>query len=205
MLSCNSVSPFNYVDIVVELLCSSLYVAPLQRKNHASISIIIYCLNCNWHHPLYFYLVGSLLLIVNIHMMEDWPIQTTYVVSWNAMMIELIEHGCFDETLNCFEMMELDGIFPDSITFICGLLACRSKGAIDKGWDLHSWIINYPYLVKWHRLSLVLSLMIYTCWDGKYYILFVLWNALKNSLAFIIFQVTFYRLLVAWRVFSRSN
>ena len=58
---------------------------------------------------------------------------TTYVVSWNAMMIELIEHGCFDETLNCFEMMELDGIVPDSITFICGLLACRSKGAIDKG------------------------------------------------------------------------
>ena len=58
------------------------------------------------------------------------------MVSWNAMMIELIEHGCFDETLNCFEMMELDGIVPDSITFICGLLSsylCRSKGAIDKG------------------------------------------------------------------------
>ena len=35
---------------------------------------------------------------------------TTDVVSWNAMMIELIEHGCFDETLNCFQMMELDGV-----------------------------------------------------------------------------------------------
>ena len=49
------------------------------------------------------------------------------------MMIELIEHDFFDETLNCFKMMELDGIVPNSITFICGLLACRSKGAIDKG------------------------------------------------------------------------
>ena len=39
----------------------------------------------------------------------------------------------FDETLNCFEMMKLDGIVPDSLTFICGLLACHSKGAIDKG------------------------------------------------------------------------
>ena len=58
---------------------------------------------------------------------------TTNVVSWNAMMIELIEHGCFDETLNCFEMMELDGIVPDSITFIYCLLACRSKDAIDNG------------------------------------------------------------------------
>ena len=52
---------------------------------------------------------------------------TTVVVSWNAMRTELIEHGCFDETLNCFEMMELDGIVPDSITFICGLLTCRCR------------------------------------------------------------------------------
>ena len=61
---------------------------------------------------------------------------TRVVVSRKAMRIKLIEHGCFDETLNCFEMMELDGIVPDSITFICGLLSsylCRSKGAIDKG------------------------------------------------------------------------
>ena len=58
------------------------------------------------------------------------------------MIIELIEHGYFDETLNCFEMMELDGIFPDSITFICGLQACCSKGAIDRGREMHSWIIK---------------------------------------------------------------
>ena len=35
---------------------------------------------------------------------------TRDVVSWNAMMTGLIEHGCFDETLNCFQMMELDGV-----------------------------------------------------------------------------------------------
>ena len=45
------------------------------------------------------------------------------------MMTGLIEHGYFDETLNSFEMMELDGIVADSITFICVLQACRSKGA----------------------------------------------------------------------------
>ena len=75
---------------------------------------------------------------------------TRDVVSWHAMMTWLIEHGCFDETLNCFKMMELDDIlnFPDSITFICGLRACRSKGAIDKGREMHSGIINYPYL-RW--------------------------------------------------------
>ena len=71
-------------------------------------------------------------LIVEAEYMFQMVLNTD-VISWNAMMIDLIEHGCFDETLNCFEMMELDGIVPDSITFICGLLACRSKGVIDKG------------------------------------------------------------------------
>ena len=58
------------------------------------------------------------------------------------MITGLIEHGYSDETLNSFEMMELDGIVPDSITFICGLQACRSKGAIDKGREIHSRIIK---------------------------------------------------------------
>ena len=33
---------------------------------------------------------------------------TTVVVSGKAMRIKLIEHGYFDETLRCFEMMELE-------------------------------------------------------------------------------------------------
>ena len=34
------------------------------------------------------------------------------------MRIELIEHGWFDETLNCFEKTELDDIVPDSIAYL---------------------------------------------------------------------------------------
>ena len=49
------------------------------------------------------------------------------------MTRELIEHGCFDETLICFHMLEIDGMVPNSIPFICGILASRSKGVIGKG------------------------------------------------------------------------
>ena len=55
-------------------------------------------------------------------------------------MTGLIEYGCFVETLNCFEIMGVDGRVPDSITFICVLQACRSKGVIDRGKEMHSWI-----------------------------------------------------------------
>ena len=35
--------------------------------------------------------------------------------------------------INCFHMLEIDGMVPEYIPFICGLLACRSKGVIGKG------------------------------------------------------------------------
>ena len=48
--------------------------------------------------------------------------------------------------------------------FICGLLACRSKGVIGKAEScIHGY--NYPYLDKCQSLYLVLSLIIYTCGD----------------------------------------
>ena len=48
--------------------------------------------------------------------------------------------------------------------FICGLLACHSKGIIGKA---ESCIrgYNYPYLAKCQSLYLVLSLIIYICGD----------------------------------------
>ena len=76
--------------------------------------------------------------------MEDvfQTLLTIDVVSGNAMMIELIEHGCF-------QMLEIDGIVFDSITIICALLACRSKSVIGKGKELlHSWIISIIILLN---------------------------------------------------------
>ena len=46
-----------------------------------------------------------------------------------------------------------------------------SKGVIAKRFVFIDY--NYPYLAKCHHLYLILSLMIYTCRDGKYYILFI--------------------------------
>jgi pentatricopeptide repeat protein len=68
---------------------------------------------------------------------------TRDVVSWNAMMSGLVEHGFLDESLNCLDkMMNVNGISPDAISFASGLQACGSKGAIDKGRDIHAWIIK---------------------------------------------------------------
>ena len=48
------------------------------------------------------------------------------------------EHECCKEALACFEQMQTDGVFPNSVTLICCLKACSVIGAIDKGRELHA-------------------------------------------------------------------
>eukprot|EP00250_Pteridium_aquilinum_P005690 c15743_g1_i1 orf=1-1287(-) len=48
------------------------------------------------------------------------------IASWNALISGYAEHGHCEEVLECFDQMQLDGISPDSVTFLCGLKACGS-------------------------------------------------------------------------------
>ena len=41
------------------------------------------------------------------------------VVSWNALVSGYSLHGCGNNVLDCLEKMELEGLSPNGITFIC--------------------------------------------------------------------------------------
>eukprot|EP00250_Pteridium_aquilinum_P017876 c23816_g3_i1 orf=860-1291(+) len=55
------------------------------------------------------------------------------VVSWNALIAGYMKKAHGEKALHIFEKMQLDGVSPNSITFICGLKACASIEAIHKG------------------------------------------------------------------------
>ncbi|KAI5067654.1 hypothetical protein GOP47_0018182 [Adiantum capillus-veneris] len=59
------------------------------------------------------------------------------VVSWTALISGYAECGHGEEALDCFEKMKADGVSPNATTFICGLKACSSIGAMEKGEGLH--------------------------------------------------------------------
>ena len=48
------------------------------------------------------------------------------VVSWNALVTGYSLHGCGKDVLDCLEKMQLEGLSPNAITFICILKACCS-------------------------------------------------------------------------------
>ncbi|KAI5055365.1 hypothetical protein GOP47_0030510 [Adiantum capillus-veneris] len=59
-------------------------------------------------------------------------------VSWNLLITGYVENGQHEEALTCLELMKLEGIFADAVTFIGGLKACRSLGALSKGVQIHA-------------------------------------------------------------------
>ncbi|KAI5065698.1 hypothetical protein GOP47_0020393 [Adiantum capillus-veneris] len=60
------------------------------------------------------------------------------VVTWTALLTGYVENGQSEETLKCFEQMQLEGMFPDAVTFVCNMKACGSVGAIDKGCEMYA-------------------------------------------------------------------
>ena len=70
------------------------------------------------------------------------------VVSWNALISGYAKAEHAEEALSCYERMQIDGVFPDAITFACILKACGNIGAIHKGIAIHSEIARYGLLEK---------------------------------------------------------
>ncbi|KAH7439797.1 hypothetical protein KP509_04G077100 [Ceratopteris richardii] len=51
-------------------------------------------------------------------------------VSWTTLIKGYIEVGFFEDAMNCFEQMQLEGVCPDSVTFICILNSCSKIGRL---------------------------------------------------------------------------
>lgn len=54
------------------------------------------------------------------------------VVSWSAMIDACAQNGHGKEALELFHQMQLDGINPNSITFLSLLIACRHAGLLER-------------------------------------------------------------------------
>ena len=52
------------------------------------------------------------------------------IFSWNAVIAGYVEHELDDEVLSQFKKMQLEGFFPDAITFAYNLKSCGNLGAI---------------------------------------------------------------------------
>ncbi|KAI5082423.1 hypothetical protein GOP47_0002166 [Adiantum capillus-veneris] len=63
---------------------------------------------------------------------------TRDVVSWNALMFGYADHNYASEVLSFFEQMQLVGVSPDAVSFVCILKACGTLGAIQKGTEIHN-------------------------------------------------------------------
>ncbi|KAI5082512.1 hypothetical protein GOP47_0002255 [Adiantum capillus-veneris] len=99
--------------------------------------------------------VGSALVSMYVKFAELAKAQETFdqlpiqnVVLWNALITGYTNQGYSEKVLYLVEKMQLDGVSPSFITFICSLKACASIDAIDKGCEMHAEIARRGLLLE---------------------------------------------------------
>lgn len=55
------------------------------------------------------------------------------LAAWNAMIIGCAQHGLTKEALELFSEIEMTGMKPNDVTFLCVLFACSHAGLVDEG------------------------------------------------------------------------
>ncbi|KAL2507454.1 Tetratricopeptide repeat (TPR)-like superfamily protein [Forsythia ovata] len=68
------------------------------------------------------------------------------VVSWNCIMSGDTQKGKFQEALNLFLQMQLEGLEPDSFSFVLALSACSNLSDLQYGKWMHYLIRDWPNL-----------------------------------------------------------
>ncbi|KAH7298126.1 hypothetical protein KP509_25G027600 [Ceratopteris richardii] len=63
-------------------------------------------------------------------------------VSWNTLIAGYCHQSQGEEALDCFEIMQQEGVSPDSVTFLCALKACGITGATIKGIETHVEVVR---------------------------------------------------------------
>ncbi|KAL2323944.1 hypothetical protein Fmac_023002 [Flemingia macrophylla] len=58
----------------------------------------------------------------------------TDVLIWNAMIGGLATHGLVEESLKLFREMQIAGVEPDEVTYLCLLAACAHGGLVKEAW-----------------------------------------------------------------------
>lgn len=64
------------------------------------------------------------------------------VITWSTLIAGYIQHGLDEEAFQLFEKMQEQGIEPNPITFISSLKACSVLAILERGWWLHTHVIE---------------------------------------------------------------
>lgn len=65
------------------------------------------------------------------------------VISWTTLIAGYAEFGLSGEVFTCLELMRLENVSPNAVTYICSLKVCGgSAGHIDKGQKIHTEIVK---------------------------------------------------------------
>ena len=68
------------------------------------------------------------------------------VVSWNALISGYSKMQNGKEALKCFSQMKLEGLFPNSFTYVCGMRACSMIQDAVEGQEIHAKIKRFVYI-----------------------------------------------------------
>ncbi|XP_038686813.1 pentatricopeptide repeat-containing protein At5g50390, chloroplastic-like [Tripterygium wilfordii] len=76
------------------------------------------------------------------HVFDRMPSRN--VLSWNALISGYGNHGRGSEAVEMFELMLLEGLKPNHVTFLAVLSACSHSGLSEHGWEIfHSMSSEY--------------------------------------------------------------
>ncbi|KAI5055280.1 hypothetical protein GOP47_0030425 [Adiantum capillus-veneris] len=70
------------------------------------------------------------------------------VITWTALVGGYVEYSCDEEALKCLERMKANNVRANFVTLVCGLKACSSVRALDKGREIHAEIEKHGWLVS---------------------------------------------------------
>ncbi|KAH7287188.1 hypothetical protein KP509_32G042800 [Ceratopteris richardii] len=68
------------------------------------------------------------------NMLEELPFRDVFC--WTALITGYVEHGEGEKALKCFELMKVEGVVPNDVTFICTLKACSSIRSLVMGEEI---------------------------------------------------------------------
>lgn len=71
------------------------------------------------------------------------------VVSWTAIIVACTENGHVKDALDFFHGMQLEGVQPDEIAFICSLDACAVLAALEEGQKMDDAIVKLGLEERW--------------------------------------------------------
>lgn len=66
-------------------------------------------------------------------------------VAWNAIISTCSQNGDGKKALDFFQQMQLEGVRPDKVSFLCVLDACVTIPALEKGQYIHAVIVDSGY------------------------------------------------------------